>query len=241
MRRFGIAIAALGMMTGVAFAEADVTLKIGTGDYPPFTDATAPDGGSVNRVVKKMATAAGFDVAFEYMPWKRALELARSGRMHATSFWYHKQEREADFIHVGPIFKDRLVFFRRADMDKPDWTKLEDLKGLKIGAVNGYTYTPEFWELAEEGVLEVEEAHSDEANFRKLMAGRIDLFPMSEESGSELVMRIFNDNQHSRIVFGDKPLAETEGFLLVSRSAENAEDLATRLQRALGTLETASN
>lgn len=233
MRRLGPLLMAIGLAAGLSAASAEDVLTIGTGDYPPFTDSAAPDGGSVNRVVREMADAAGFEVAFEYLPWMRALELTRDGRFTATSFWYFKEERNADFIHVGPIFEDRLVFFRLIDTEEPEWTTLEDLRPLTIGAVTGYTYTPDLWRLAEEGVLSVETAQSDEANLRKLLAGRIDLFPMSAESGRVLIERLFSEQDRNRITVVERPLVVTEGYLLVSRKAANATEIAERLQSAL--------
>ncbi|MEM8812189.1 MAG: transporter substrate-binding domain-containing protein [Pseudomonadota bacterium] len=216
-------------------------IRIATGDYAPFTDSAEPTGGVVNAFVSKIVTRAGLSGTFEFNPWMRSLELTRAGRFDATSFWYFSPEREADFIHVGPVMRDRLVFFRRADTPEPKWDGLNDLKGHTIGAVTGYTYTPEFWELAEEGTLNVELAPSDEANFKKLLAGRIDLFPMSEESGRRLVSTIFSTDEQGRIVYSAQPLVVTDGYLLVSRAVDNAEELAKRLQSAADALTEATD
>ncbi len=219
-----------------AMADAPV-LQIATGDYAPFTDQNAPDDGLVNNVVREMAHAAGYEVEFTYLPWMRALELTRNARFSATSYWYFQREREADFIHVGPIVSDRLVFFRRADSPLPHWTALGDLGDITIGAVTGYTYTDDFWDLAANGTLRVETAQTDEANMRKLLVGRIDAYPMSEESGRLLISSIFTDAERAQIVIEDQPLTTTEGFLLVTRATADAELIAERLQSALGQIE----
>jgi len=225
------------MLSGTPIgAEPDV-LAVATGEYAPFTDPSAPDGGIVNRRIRQIAEAAGYEVEFRYMPWMRALEQTRSARFAATSFWYYKEDREAEFIHVGPVVRDRVVFFRRSDVDMPDWSRLEDLGGLTVGAVSGYTYTTEFWDLADAGLLNVEIAQSDEANLRKLLAGRIDVYPMSKESGRVLLLRLFSEAEIGRIEVDPRPLMVTEGHLLVSRAAENADELARALQQAVDTLD----
>lgn len=226
-------VAAVGLLLPLQQYSYAAELRIATGDYPPFTDAAENGGGSVNQFISKVAKRAGLAAEFEFNPWMRSLELTRTGRYEATSFWYFSEERDKDFIHVGPVMQDRLVFFRHADTPMPVWNELSDLSGMTIGAVTGYTYTPEFWELSKNGTLNVEVAPSDEANFKKLRAGRIDLFPMSEESGLRLVSKIFSDAKEKQIVYSPQTLVETNGYLLVSRSINNASELAERLQTAV--------
>lgn len=231
-RLIGAVVMAVASFAAQASAESPV-LNVATGDYPPFTDQTAPDGGVINASVQAVAVAAGFDVVFDYMPWMRALEMARSGRFQATSYWFYNAEREADFIHVGPVNTDRLVLFHRAGETLPDWSDLTDLDGLTIGAVSGYTYTEEFWDLAEAGIIDVNTAQSDEANFRKILSGRIDIYPMSEVSGRLLLEDRFTPEERAAIGVHPVSLMETDGYLLVSRQMAGAEDVAQRLQSAL--------
>ncbi len=52
-----------------------------------------------------------------------------------------------------------------------------DLSSYRIGATQGYAYSKEFWQLAKEGILNVEVMQKNKLNIKKLLAGRIDLFP----------------------------------------------------------------
>ncbi len=229
---------AWGLATAAA-ADQPV-LAIATGEYAPFTDSNAADGGVVNAQVAAIAEAAGYRAVFDYMPWMRALELTRNGRFPVSSYWYQSDERAVDFIHVGPIVQDDIVFFHRADMTLPDWSTLSDLADLRIGAVTGYTYTPGFWDAAAAGTINVQTAQTDEANLRKLLAGRIDVYPMSATSGFALIAENFTPEEQVQFDFDDKPMFSTDGFLLVSRQLENAENLAAELQAAVDGLTLAS-
>lgn len=217
------------------------SLSIATGEYAPFADSSAPDHGIVNSTVAEVARRAGYEVEFDYQPWLRALEMTRAGRFIATSYWYYQADRVKDFIHVGPILRERLVFFHRADTQVPDWSRLEELSDFTIGAVAGYTYTDEFWQLANAGRLTVETAQTDEANMRKLLAGRIDLYPMSEESGLLLLESLADAGDFSVIRAHPRPLVISEGYLLVSRKAPNSETVAAALQAMLDSLEVVGN
>jgi len=233
-------MALVGLVAKGAIAGA---LSIATGAYAPFTDPDAPDHGIVNNQVLRMAETAGYDVQFHYLPWKRGLELTRSGEFAGASFWYYDAARETDFIHVGPILEDRIVFFHMADRtDLPkEWASLRDLAGLRIGAVTGYTMTPEFWELGDAGVLDIHLAPDDLSNFRKLRAGRIDLFPISAAAGRHLVEEHFPAEIQDSFITLSQPLSKTEAYLLISRAVPDADAIAARLTNALVSLRAKSS
>ncbi|MEM7732325.1 MAG: transporter substrate-binding domain-containing protein [Pseudomonadota bacterium] len=229
-------MASLAVLFGAAAHANTETLRIATGDYAPYTEQSAPGGGIVNDFVQQVGQTAGFDIEFDYMPWMRGLELTRSGRYDAASFWFYNEDREADFIHVGPVSEINMVLFRRQDTDLPDWTGIHDLADVRLGAVTGYTYTPDFWERASDGRLTVETAQTDAANLRKLVAGRIDAYPMSKAAGLALIDALFTGEDRASLTMEDRPLHTTDGFLLVPRKMEGAEEVAARLQNAVDQL-----
>ena len=220
----------LGCSLGQAAAE---ELRIATGEYAPFTNSQADDHGFVNAFVADIADAAGYEATFTYLPWARTLGQTRTAQFDATSFWYHSPDRDADFIHVGPIMTDRLVFFRLRDTEIGNWSTLADLTEHPIGVVPGYTYTPEFWSLGETGVLSLSEGPSDAANFKKLRAGRIDLLPISEAAGWSIIEAEFPADHRILFTVEERPVLVTEGFLLVPRTHPDANNIATRLQDAV--------
>ena len=229
--RFALCLAAF--LAGASTQSFGQELRVATGEYPPFTASTEEDGGIINRTVRELADAAEFSVSFDYLPWKRGLELTRMGRYEAASFWYFSEDRQEDFIHVGPILQDRLVFFYLEESSVHEWSELTDLSSFRIGAVTGYTLTSEFWNLADEDVLDVHLAPDDTANLRKLLAGRIDLYPISEEAGWDLIRQTFSEEDQARFRTLEKPLVVSDAYLLISRAIENAEGIAAALQSAV--------
>lgn len=232
MRLKSIAFASLALIfTGSPAAAQSVA--IATGEYEPMTSQSAENGGLVTHLIAVAFEEAGYDVSFEFMPWKRAIELTRRGDFPASSYWYHSAEREAEFIHAGPLFEERLFFFRLISTDEPRWEELSDLAGLRIGVVDGYTYTPELWRLGEEGVLTLDRGPTDEANLRKLLAGRIDLYPISEPTGRQLLQTVLTAEEAARIAIVEQPLSTATATLLVSRAVEDAEQIAADFDAAL--------
>ncbi len=229
MRRFTCAVLALLAFTSGMKAE-PTTLRIATGEYAPFTGENLPDHGVVNARVRHLMEAAGYNVEFHYMPWKRTLESTRRNAFDATSYWSYSREREGDFIHVGPVLRDPLIFLVREDAPIRDWSELEDLSGLRIGVVPGYTYSEELWALGESGVLTLSEATSDEANLKKLLSGRIDIFPTNEVVGWHMIREIFSEEDQAQFRALMTPLNMWEGYVLVPRIAPGSESLAEALQ-----------
>lgn len=96
----------------------------------------------------------------------------------------------------------------------------------------GYTYTQEFWDLADSGVLTVEEAPSDEANLKKLQAGRIDLFLAGERIGWYLARRIAGAAAEAEFAVVPHSVAVLPAYLLISRQHPGAETVGADLQAA---------
>ncbi|MEM9625045.1 MAG: transporter substrate-binding domain-containing protein [Pseudomonadota bacterium] len=220
---------------GVATADAS-PLRIAAGEYPPYTSEAMEHYGPINRIVTHASQEAGFEVEFEFLPWKRGLEETRLGRFTASSYWYYSDKRKQDFIHVGPLTEDRIVFMHRKDLDVPSWSSLDDLSGFTIGATNGFTYNEAFWEAAENGTLDVEVAVDDPTNLRKLVAGRLDIIVIEQTLAGHLFNDMLTEQQTENLTFLDRPLQVNPGFLLVSRKIPNADAIASSLQSGLDSI-----
>jgi len=207
-------------------------IRVTSGEYPPWTSENLKKKGFTNHVIREAFALEGYKVTFTFYPWKRAYEAAKNGKKYqATSYWYPSEERAEDFYYSDPLQTDQTVFFYLDDNPLPDWTTLEDLKGVRIGATREYTYTEEFWGAHKSGELDIQVANSDVLNFNKLIKGRIDTFPTADLVGQKLLREEFPAEVASSVTFHPKPLVASTGHLLISQSAENAEDLLAKFNR----------
>ena len=155
-------------------------LRLATGELPPYATASRPDQGIALDIVRRAFAYAGFEVQYTFKPWTRSLEEARAGQWDGTAYWGRNPQRDKGFLISDNVLTEQWVFVYR---DNPaaksfDWKTLQDLAGLRVGAVQSYTYTPEFWRLQAAGTLNVSLAGDDLANLRLLLAGRLDVVPI---------------------------------------------------------------
>lgn len=218
---------------GISSSLEAETVRIASGEWAPFASELLPDHGPVNSLINQVFKEAGYDTTFIYLPWKRALNETRLGRYVATSFWYYNAEREADFIHVGPVSQETLAFLRLRTTPEPAWTSLADLADYRIGAVAGLTYTTEFRDLAQKGALDVRIGPNDEANLRKLLAGRIDLYPVSLAVARYILATKFTAEERAQFEVSKHTLSVVKGYILFARSAPNVESIVRDFEAAL--------
>ena len=225
------------LLAWLNFAAADDTIRITTGEFSPWTSEHLKHGGFTNHVISEAFKLEGYEVEFTFYPWKRAYESAKSGDKYlATSYWYRSEERAQDFHYSDPIQTDAMVFFHLKDNPPPAWEILTDLDGQRIGATSGFTYTDEFWELARSNHLDIEEAESEELNFRKLLKGRIDLFPSDSLVGQKILQEFFGKRAAEKVIYHPRPLRGATGHLLISKKVAGGEELIVAFNRGLAKL-----
>ena len=226
--RLAIILAAIGIAGSgpvVPGALAGETITIATLEYAPFSGKNLKHNGFVNHVITEAFKRKGYAVKFTYLPWKRAVTETNNGQYSALSYVYSSIDREKEFLLSDPISDEKIVFFHLKSNQIQDWQTLADLKNYKIGATRGYTYTHGFWQAAESKQLKVEITDSDKQNFKKLFAGRIDLFPSALANGYSFLRKEFPLSKVRLITYHPKPLSETKGHLAFSRSRKNSANL----------------
>ena len=217
-------------------ALAGEEISIATLEYAPFTGKNLRFNGFVNHVIAESFKRKGHAVKFAYLPWKRAVTETQKGQYAALSYVYLSKDREKEFYLSDPISDEKIVFFHLKSNPIQDWETLADLRNYKIGATRGYTYTHEFWQAVESKQLNVDVTDSDRQNFKKLFAGRIDLFPSALANGYSFLRKEFPRSKLRLVTYHPKPLSETTGHLAFSRSRKNSANLLQVFNQGLAEL-----
>jgi polar amino acid transport system substrate-binding protein len=226
-----VAISCLFMFSFTASAQDSVTIS--TGEWAPWSGKDLPHNGFVLHVVKEAFKNAGYNVQYKFYPWKRAYSMVASGKVQASAYWYESDKRKQDCYYSDKLTEEKIVFFYKKTNPMSDWKSLEDLQDYKIGASRGVTYTDKFWKLAEQGVLDLDVANDDLTNFKKLVKGRIDIFPSAQVMGYKLLRDNFSPEVVETIETNPKPLATTTGHLLLPKNRDDAQELLKAFNQGL--------
>ncbi|MGI9302179.1 MAG: substrate-binding periplasmic protein [Gammaproteobacteria bacterium] len=131
--------------------------------------------GYANELVLALYQAAGVSVELKVLPYKRCKLLTVQGRL-VGCFNMAKIESLYDTIAFPstPLFLEEVGYFHNVDEPLPVETEQDIPRGTTVGVVLGYEYTDTYYELLENGTIEIEESRSETSNLKKLAEGRID-------------------------------------------------------------------
>lgn len=212
-----------------------LSIVLASDEWPPYLGSNLPDNGILSRVVTAAFARANVMVTYRFLPNNRSLQSARNGTADGSLGWAPSPERLQDLLYSQLVMSARMVFFQRKS-DQRRWAQLADLAGLRIGITIGNFYSAEFDRLVQQGVLHTDGAADDLSNFRKLLARRIDLFPIEEDVGQFLLARNFSPLQAGQLVsspaFWSAPL-----HVVIWRRHPQGAELIARFNRGLQALQ----
>jgi polar amino acid transport system substrate-binding protein len=216
------------------------TIRLASGEWVPYAGEKLPGYGCDSHVISEVFSQMGYSVEYGFFPWARALNLAETGEWDGTLEWAITPEfKEEFYINKEPISEQEWIFFYRKDRPFV-WNTLDDLQGKVIGTTVSYVYSNVFREGIREGKLNIVEVSSDEANFRKLLAGRIDLFPMERNVGLALLKSRFTKEERDQITLDTKKLVTFEPRLLLTKTNPQNKQIMEMFDQKYESLRTSS-
>ncbi len=200
-------------------APAEEVITLTNGEWLPYMSESAPHHGPLSRIVKEAFALEGVTVRYLFRPWNRAYAEAASGVAQGSIVWSKGLPgtvRASAFLYSDTVFEGRSVFFHLKN--KPfEWRALPDLARVTIGGTAGYEY--QFERLS--GV-HIDRAPSDELGFRKLLAGRFDIFPANEDSGWMILHSRFTPDEAAQVTVHARPYAITHYHLIMPRQLKDS-------------------
>lgn len=200
------------------------TVRLTSGEWPPYLSEKLPHFGLASRIVTDAFALKGITVEYGYFPWARSLKLAQDGDWDGSLIWHKTPERDKDFYFSETVVTGENVFFYLKS--KPfNWKEMKDLAGKHIGATIDYNYGDAFAKAEADGTLTVERVSSDEQNFRKLLAGRIDIFPLDLDVGLAMLRESFTPEEAAQITYHPLPIESYTYSLMLSKKVERNKEL----------------
>jgi len=147
------------------------TINIVAGHYRGVLDS--PTNGVLAEIHQLIAAETGLPTSLEISPVRRARHTFYSGDAQGIFSVFNAVERPMEVVYSVPFAKlSRYLFTRHG---QPALQKLSDLKGLRLGLVQGYIYNQLDMDLLAAQGTAIHWAIDQEANLRMLSAGRLDV------------------------------------------------------------------
>ena len=171
----------LACLSPMAQAE---RLRIVSDDWAPYLfQANNQPQGIDYEVTNEVFRRLGIEVQWQFLPWRRCLAMVEQGLADGVMDIFQVESRRDYLVYPNePMSQVEFVLYQARSRPHPV-QRLEDLAGLTVGTSPGYAYNPAF---SDSPLFRRESAPSHEANFGKLMRGRIDLLVTDRRLGHYL-------------------------------------------------------
>jgi polar amino acid transport system substrate-binding protein len=202
----------------VTLTPAPDRIRLANGSWAPYNGADLAHAGCDSWAVQEAFALEGISVQYEFFPWARSYSFSATGEWDGTPGWADTPEhRQVNYVSAQPTSTQEWVFFYRSDHPL-EWKTLNDLSGKTIGITTGYVYSNVFKDLQAKKSAAFVESSSDEANFKMLLAGRIDVFPIERQVGRYLLKSTFTSEERAKISESPQPFSQFLSYLLLSKA-----------------------
>ncbi|MEG5265464.1 transporter substrate-binding domain-containing protein [Pseudomonas sp. JDS28PS106] len=230
MSRWVRAIGLLGILV-IAQAGAAERLRLVADVWPPFTDASLPNGGLATDLVSTALRRAGYATVYEQVPWARAMLGLSEGRHDVLINAWFSHER----THIGEFSREYLVnrirFLKRKD-SAISYRSLAQLNDHLIAVVRGYAYFPAFDEAPH---LKKFPVHNFSMAARLLAMGRVDL-ALDDEYVALHNLALEPDEVRDRLEFLPGSLSENSLHILVSLKNPHHTEIVAAFDREIAAM-----
>jgi polar amino acid transport system substrate-binding protein len=230
-RRTLLALGCGGLAPAMAQPQ---TVVIAAGEIPPFASARKEDS-FLGALFEEIAPLMAVRFEFVYLPWPRCEAAVEKQTAWGAVPYVPTAERERKFLFSAPLYAKQTKLFYFSPPGLPavqDSSELAALSRYRIGGVRGYFYT----KLLRDAGIRMDEAVSEEQNFRKLRAGRIDLAAAIDAVGWAVIRRQFAPEEAQHFHTLATPLHVGFNHLMTSPHYPNTVALLDQFNAALAVL-----
>lgn len=219
------------LIFAVAFPVNAKSLIIATGEWSPFTSTSMENYGKFTERVTIICKEIGIEPEYRFYPWGRCYDSVIKGRVWAAFPYSYTKER-AKKVWFSDMLSCSSTLFFHYDHGNPSrqyhFKSMEDLKAYTLGGVRGYFYE-EFFEKAG---LKVDYVNKEINSLEKLKMGRIDLMPVNEQVGWNLIAIHFPEDLHKFKTLAT-PLSVNSLHLIISKDYPGSKKIFEQFNQAL--------
>ncbi|MEN9657539.1 MAG: hypothetical protein RL571_1004 [Pseudomonadota bacterium] len=180
-------LALLSCLSGLALAQ---PVKLVTGpDYPPFTDASSPDGGLAVSLVKQAMNQAKLPYQLDWRPWSNGYQSTLKGEYLATFPYISTPERRGLFEFSDPLFTLEIKVFALPG-SQLDGTQLSSLQGKRYCHPLGWAFLNEIELMVNKGLFQMIRPYDMSSCIRLIAEDKADFILTDQIQGSKAISQV---------------------------------------------------
>ena len=204
-------------------ASTGMSIKIVTGEFPPFTGAQLAEGGLITRIVHAAFQQQGIHTQVSFRPWKRGYKETLSAHYQASFPYSKSAEREQLFHYSAPILLGQTLFYTHKK-SSIDYQQLDDLYHHTLCMPLGYNLFAPLAKAIDQGKMRLVQVSDLKSCFLMIHSGRADLTLVREEAANQLLhQQLSQFRQDFRTL--EKPFSSISEHLIVSRKQADGETI----------------
>jgi polar amino acid transport system substrate-binding protein len=153
-----------------AAAATDVSV-VHSGNWAPYADEALPGHGLAIDLVTTALKRAGYNPKVTTASLEQILEGSKTGTFDVFATPWYTMDRAQYLDFSQPYLESSVHFIKRKDTPF-EYTRFDDLEGVRIGVIKNYAYDEDF---SSSPLIERIDAGSLKDNLKKLIAKEIDL------------------------------------------------------------------
>jgi polar amino acid transport system substrate-binding protein len=196
-----------------ALAQTEETIVFDAVNVPFMFQKDGQANGLYPALVREAFRRTGVSVKMKALPWKRAIAGIDAGSWGICCLYMNKQRLDK-YDYSAPVFEEKLTLYVKKG-STITYKSIDDLNGLVVGVMPGWSYGDVFDKAAASGALTKHESENDISLFKMLLTGRVDIVISTSEVFSLLRTEFDKNNE---IIELEKPLAHNKTYLAFNKS-----------------------
>jgi polar amino acid transport system substrate-binding protein len=201
-------------------------IEFGSSDTPPYYSPDLQDDGMAGEIVHGIFSEIGIKSRIHYFPLKRLQTDLQNNHLGDPDNF--SGQRFSAIVPVA-LYRSAFFYYKPRHREGILYKKPEDLNGYTIGMIRG---TLESRGYFDKNAIRVSEANNEEALFRLLKEGRIDLCGVIRGTGRYTVRKLF-PNESENFVAIEIPKSVRPVTIMIDGNHPNGAALGIKINEAL--------
>ncbi len=200
-------------------------------NWIPYTSKDLSSGGFFTEISQTALEKAGYKTEVKFVPWKRAVNMTKSGKADALLGASYTKERTEYFLYSKYNWESKVHLFAKKGHKYNNKT-LKELCPSKVGMFLGSYMKKEF---ESHKCFKIEEVKNVDLNIKKLSKNRIDFFVEAKDS----VIYLLNNklNKYKNIIEVVTPAYKIgKIYMVFSKRLKNYKQIQENFDKAIDTM-----